>query len=247
MSNAIRDFYQQDAATYDQQRWVTPTGKQAALDSEKLIEEVLDNHNVSGRVLEIGCGSGRITEKIVRRSAETLLVDLSSNMLDFTKARVEDAATGPITTHVGSAYELPLETASVDAVVSINVLSHIEKPSDFMSEVARVVRPGGSLVLNFPIWHSLFLPGALLVKARKKAINFDVYSRWYSSREVRRLFDDAGITINQSYGQYYVPRAVDKVDVSKPIEWVNKSARTGNSLARSVAPALLVAGTQTTI
>ncbi len=247
MTNAIRDFYQQDAATYDEQRWVTPSGKQAAADSERLIEEVLDEHNVSGRVLEIGCGSGRITEKIVRRSSETLLVDLSSNMLDFTKARVQEAATGPITTHVASAYELPLETASVDSVVSINVLSHMETPADFMSEVARVVRPGGSVVLNFPIWHSLFLPGALLVKARKRAFNFDVYSRWYSSREVRGLFLDAGITINKSYGQYYVPRAIDKFDVSNPIRRINEKARAGSMLSKAVAPALLIAGTQTTI
>lgn len=246
MTNAIRDFYQQDAENYDERRWLTPSGQQAAYDSERLIEDALRDHGVNGRVLEIGCGSGRITEKVVARASETVLVDISSNMLEIAKARALKAATGSVTTHVGSAYELPLETNSVDAVVSINVLSHIEQPLSFLTETARVVRPGGTVVLNFPIWNSLFLPAALLVKARKRAFNFNVYSRWYSSREVKGLFKHAGMSIDQTYGQYYVPRAVDKVDASKVLRLINEQARTGTVLSKAAAPALLVVGTQTT-
>ena len=50
----------------------------------------------------------------------------------------------------GSAIDLPLEEASVDAVVSFETLEHIREHDDFVAEVKRVLRPGGLFIVSTP-------------------------------------------------------------------------------------------------
>jgi SAM-dependent methyltransferase len=98
---------------------------------------------VTGKeVLEVGCGTGLILERLSRVAERAVGVDLSPGMLEHARARGLDV-------HEGSATALPFEDASFDAAVSFKVLAHVEDISVAMGEMGRVVRPGGRVIAEF--------------------------------------------------------------------------------------------------
>jgi arsenite methyltransferase len=103
-----------------------------------------------GIALDVGSGPGSVTPSLARDAGPdglALGVDISEPML----ARAVRAAAGP---HVGflraDAQRLPLRDQTVDAVVSIAVLQLIPDPVAALSEMARVLRPGGRLAVMVP-------------------------------------------------------------------------------------------------
>src|SRR3984885_7900945 len=114
-----------------------------------------------GIALDIGSGPGSVTASLARAAGPeglALGVDISEPML----ARAVRAAAGP---QVGflraDAQRLPLRDQTVDAAVSIAVLQLIPDPSATLSEVARVLRPGGRLAVMVPTFGA---PAGLLRK-----------------------------------------------------------------------------------
>src|SRR5580693_6726987 len=104
-----------------------------------------------GIALDVGSGPGSITAALARAAGPdglALGVDISVPML----VRAVRAEAGP---QVGflraDAQRLPLRDQTVDAVVSIAVLQLIPDPTAALSEIARVLRPGGRLALMVPV------------------------------------------------------------------------------------------------
>jgi demethylmenaquinone methyltransferase/2-methoxy-6-polyprenyl-1,4-benzoquinol methylase len=113
------------------------------------------------RVLDVATGTGLVARALVRRYGCAVLgVDQSPQMLDQARARLarEPAMAARITLREGEAERLPFETASFDHVTFTYLLRYVEDPGATMSELARVVRPGGRVAsLEFavppnPLW-----------------------------------------------------------------------------------------------
>ena len=103
-----------------------------------------------GVALDVGSGPGNVTASLARAAGPDALalgVDISEPML----ARAVGAQAGP---NVGflraDAQRLPLRDATVDAVVSLAVLQLIPDPTATLSEMVRVLRPGGRLAAMVP-------------------------------------------------------------------------------------------------
>jgi ubiquinone/menaquinone biosynthesis C-methylase UbiE len=91
-------------------------------------------------LLEVGCGPGEAAERIGRElGARVVAVDLSPRMVDLARARGVDA-------RVGNVQELPFEEESFDCALAAWMLFHASDLERALSELARVVRPGGRLV-----------------------------------------------------------------------------------------------------
>ncbi|WP_343601151.1 methyltransferase domain-containing protein [Mycobacterium sp.] len=108
------------------------------------------NIPAGGIALDVGCGPGSVTALLARAVGPdglALGVDVSEPML----ARAVRAQSGPQVAFLrANAQQLPLRDATVDAVVSIAVLQLIPDPSAAVAEMARVLRPGGRLILMVP-------------------------------------------------------------------------------------------------
>lgn len=96
------------------------------------------------RVLDLGCGVGFGTVKFARRY-DTYALDDSRDSVSRVRARVPAA-------HVtqGTSEQLPYPDAHFAAVVMLDVLEHVSDERATVAEVARVLRPGGLLVLSVP-------------------------------------------------------------------------------------------------
>lgn len=102
----------------------------------------------SDDVLDLGCGTGALTRKIVGRAGTTIGIDLSESMLGVAR-QVCPAATF----QQGSADDLPFEDSSFDTVVSAFMLMFLSDPKKAVGEMQRVLRPGGRLVAS--VWQGL--------------------------------------------------------------------------------------------
>lgn len=138
----------------------------------------------SGRdVLEVGCGTGLILARLAAVAKRAEGIDLSPGMLEKARER-------GLTVREGSATALPYPDGSFDAVVSFKVLAHVPDIRGALSEMARVCRPGGTMVAE--LYNPLSLrylakrlggPGKIS-DGRSEA---DVYTRWDAPTKLRRL------------------------------------------------------------
>lgn len=99
-----------------------------------------------GRLLDIGTGTGRVLELLAPRAAMALGVDRSPEMLRYAR---ENLAAKDIEAELRQAdmYALPLEDGSIDTIVLHQVLHYAHHPEAVIAEAARVLAPGGRLLI----------------------------------------------------------------------------------------------------
>ncbi len=103
------------------------------------------------RILEIGVGTGYYSLDIARwvsPGGTVELFDLQQEMLDHTLGRAAADGLENLVATQGDARELPYADRSVDAVVLITTLGEIPDQDRALAEIARVLRPGGRLVVG---------------------------------------------------------------------------------------------------
>ncbi|MEU8499451.1 methyltransferase domain-containing protein [Streptomyces lavendulae] len=103
------------------------------------------------RVLDAGCGTGRALTPLraaVGPAGTVLGVDLTERMLAAAREAGRDADGTLLLADVAL---LPLRDGSLDAVFAAGLIAHLPDPAANLSELARVVRPGGRLALFHPI------------------------------------------------------------------------------------------------
>ena len=114
------------------------------------------NINAGDTVLDIGCGEGRHSIGLyVDREVNAIGIDLSMEDMKTAKSRIKDFS---ITDNnksfcafgAGDIKSLPFEDNIYDAVICSEVLEHLESLDDAVSEIVRVLKPGGVLAVSVP-------------------------------------------------------------------------------------------------
>jgi SAM-dependent methyltransferase len=168
------------------------------------------------RVLDVGCGHGYVLAHYAKSGAEVHGLDLTERALDVSRRRFEWAGlSGRFTRTDGD--QIPYPDAHFDIACSMGVLHHIADPRPMLSEMRRVLRPGGKLILmlynrrsfrnwvTFPFRKFFGAPGyrgKSLQQIRNMNDGADCpLALVYSKAEVRRLlepgFDDLRFTVNK--------------------------------------------------
>jgi SAM-dependent methyltransferase len=125
-----------------------------------------------GRLLDIGCGA----------KLKALLVgDLVDEYVGLDHAETLHGLQA--TDLIGTAYDIPSDSAAFDCVLSTAVLEHLERPGDALREAWRVLKPGGKALYTAPLyWHLHEEPR-------------DFYR--YTSHGLRFLFEEAGFEVTR--------------------------------------------------
>ena len=110
------------------------------------------------RLLDLGCGFGRHAYQAARLGAEVVAFDAGADevrkVLDTFGAMADSGELDPVASRVGSvqgdALALPFPDGSFDRVIASEILEHIPADETAMAELARVLRPGGSMAVTVP-------------------------------------------------------------------------------------------------
>ena len=100
------------------------------------------------RVLDLACGEGYGSALLARRASHVTGVDVSPQAVAHAKHAYADVANVEFT--IGSCTAIPVADASIDFAVSFETVEHIAEQEAFMAELARVLKPGGVLLMSCP-------------------------------------------------------------------------------------------------
>lgn len=116
--------------------------------------------DVRGRtILDFGCGSGENSLLLARRGARVIGVDISADLLALASRRLAlNGLGGSAEFVVGSAHDLPLPDASVDGVMGIAILHHLDLQAA-AKEIYRVLKPGATAIFQEPVRDSAVVRG----------------------------------------------------------------------------------------
>lgn len=114
-----------------------------------LLLKSYSNKNIKDqKILDVGCGDGVLAYQICKQGAKVFGIDSSEIAISYAKQKT--MGSGIEFLH-GSAYELPWDDEKFDAVVSSDVIEHVQDVDRFLSEIRRVVRKVGHVVISTPI------------------------------------------------------------------------------------------------
>jgi len=134
---------------------------------DSLAEAAVQSHGA--RVLEIGCGTGALTEKLIARGAHVTAVDQNPEMVERARARLADSSPDAVTFVERTASEIDsFPERSFDAVVGSLSLSEMsERERAFVLNCAqRVLRPGGVIAIADEVRPRGFINSALQAVVR---------------------------------------------------------------------------------
>lgn len=96
-------------------------------------------------LLDLGCAGGELAEELGELGHGYLGIDASADMIHRARRRYPDRCF-----RIGDARQSGLSSSSFDAVVALGLLEYMEEPDGLLSEVGRLLRPGGDLFLSVP-------------------------------------------------------------------------------------------------
>lgn len=156
---------------------------QSGFFSEKVREAALTAAGVQPgqTAADVGAGTGFLTEGLLSKGLKVIAVDQSERMLQVMKEKFRRFDT--VDYRVGESVALPIPDGTVDYVFANMYLHHVESPEEAIREMARVLRPGGQLVITDLDRHEFEF---LRVEQQDRWLGFD-------RKDIHRWFTQAGL------------------------------------------------------
>lgn len=228
----IRQSFAAASVTYDGVAELQRTVGKALLDTGD------NNENPAGTLLDLGCGTGFLTARLLARTRSIIALDIALPMLQVTRTKLADTA------NVGyvcaDAEQLPLAGQTVEGVFSNLALQWCVNLEGVFADIKRVMKPGGRLVF------SIFGPQTLqeLKAAWAEADNYNHVNDFYSERQLRYFLRQAGYAEIVIETKVYISSYDSVLALMKELKHIgahnmiagrNKNITTRTTLQRMVA------------
>jgi len=138
-----------------------------------------------GDVLDVACGDGVLAELLVDHARSVTGVDISATLIGAARRRLQDSPS--VRFLEGDMHALPLESGSFDHVFLMHALAYTRSPQKVIAEAARLLRPGGRLVI-----------AALNAHRYKAAMQaYDHVNLGIAPAALRKLLESAALDVKQ--------------------------------------------------
>ena len=214
-----QDYFQTVAESWDRIRSLHVAQPRV----EAKLREIVGDAPIH-ELLDIGTGTGRILEMLSDQVEHGIGIDLSNGMLSVARSNLERIGHQHLQVRKGDMYLLPLDDDSVDLAIVHMVLHYSDAPRTVLAEAARVLRPGGRLLLVDFAAHA------------EEQLRDEFNHHWlgFADDEILRWFNDTGfdtdVKIEQLAGnpltvKFWQARKGQTVQLVKPAS--QRSAKQG--------------------
>jgi 2-polyprenyl-3-methyl-5-hydroxy-6-metoxy-1,4-benzoquinol methylase len=198
-------LYEKTARTYDCQRFTGRAGEWGHNRQISILHSLAEDWQ-GKKVLEIGCGTGRITQALARWGADITATDISEKMLKLARTRFSsDQELAMPKFRVMSVFDIDMDLQGYDYVIMVNVLGRLSHAREAIEKISLNISETCRFVFTFPSLTSILLPFGLTVNLRSKSLARDVTSHWYTPKTIEKYCNDAGLMIVGWRGNHYVP------------------------------------------
>lgn len=164
-----------------------------------LIDDFLSDAMVQGRrILDVGCGLGFFSQRLVQRGAHVVACDIGPTLVQETRQRAGCEAV------VADALRLAdyFGRNAFDGVVSSECIEHLPDPSEGLSQMVQVVRPGGFLSISTPNlpWYPV-----VRLATRLGLRPFNGHEHFSTWRSLGHALTTAGAAVEREYGLHLFP------------------------------------------
>jgi ubiquinone/menaquinone biosynthesis C-methylase UbiE len=153
-------------------------------------------------VLDVACGDGAYSISACKRGARVFGVDPSREMLEAARQRAADCKHN-LPWCVASAEELPFGSERFDVVIAATALCFVKNPQRSIQEAARVLRPGGSLIIGelgrYSLWAISRKARGWLGSATWSGVHF------WTLLSIRKLIEQSGLHYHSHHSAVYYP------------------------------------------
>ncbi|MDR3448095.1 MULTISPECIES: bifunctional 2-polyprenyl-6-hydroxyphenol methylase/3-demethylubiquinol 3-O-methyltransferase UbiG [unclassified Dyella] len=197
-------------------RWWDPDGESRPLHDLNPVRAsyVADRVNLRGaRVADVGCGGGLLSEALAKAGARVTGIDLGDKVIEIARlhmheSRLENPSLD-IDYRVQSSTELAsAEPESFDAVCCMELIEHVPDPAALVSDLARMIKPGGVVVMSTlnrtPVAFGAAILGAEYIM-RMLPRGTHHYAQFLKPSELGRLMRHSGLEIDDVSGLGYNP------------------------------------------
>lgn len=161
------------------------------------------------QILEIGCGSGYYTRELVRRGAAVTATEFAPSALAQARRNLRELA-GEVDLRIEDAQRLSFADESFDKVLLSEVIEHVSEPELAVAEAARVLRPGGLLVVSTPSRYSP-LNLAYGLKRRIRGYAFNEHLHEFTPGLFRQLLESHFDVEELEFANFVLAYPVDEL------------------------------------
>jgi ubiquinone/menaquinone biosynthesis C-methylase UbiE len=198
--NRVRDEFTRQAETFSASSAITD----AAL-TQRFVDAL--GKAAGGSVLDVACGPGILSAAIAKTARDVVAFDLTPQMLKKAAQRCAEVGVGNVSFLEGTANDLPFADATFDAAVTRLSVHHFERPDQVMSEIFRVLRPGGRFVIADVI--SSEVPAESELQNAIEILRDPSHVRMLPGSELSALVKNAGFAIEQ-FASWDKPREFEE-------------------------------------
>ena len=192
--------------------------------AEKQVEAAMDEALGPGPfslLVDLGTGTGRMLELFGPRASRALGFDLNHDMLAYARMKLERAGLAHAQARHGDLYNVPLPDGAADAVILHQVLHFLDDPAGAIAEAARLLKPGGKLLVVDFAPHELEF---LREQSAHRRLGF-------ASDQIKRWLQEAGVAVERQ--RDLTPGSPEKLTVSlwlgaKPVASGEKQKKTSS-------------------
>lgn len=186
------------------------------------------------RAVDLGCGTGILLHHLAHRYRRVVGLDLSREMLsgyagrpDAARAPADQVGEGPSSVGLvcGDMTALPIADASFDVIYCRSALHHMDDEVAVLSEMCRILRPDGSLVVGEPANDNpVFRLARWWVRRRPSFGKIHTIDRAYTRAQLRELLDRAGLRVKREYRFGFIAYTFcDNPDLVPVLKWLPSS------------------------
>ena len=129
--------------------------------ASKIIDSSMEYFEKGNYVLDFGCGSGAITNRIAKEVRAIDAIDISSGMLDFAKEQAEKSSISNIDYIQSSIFDERFDNNKYDAILAFNVLHYIDDMPKLINRINTLLQPNG-----------VFISSTACLKERRSLIGY---------------------------------------------------------------------------